>query len=84
MLVICCAIQNGQLQCDTGLGNSTDGIPDNAPSLPLYTCRVVEHHVNGTWIPHGDSIMPDFAGGVNGTQTVYYNQLATLLFSTGK
>ena len=31
--------------------------------------------------PRGDSIMPDLPG--NGTRTVYYNQMATLLFSTG-
>lgn len=49
-------------------GNST--IPVNAPSLPLYTCRVIDVDektgAQKTWYPRGDSIMPDLPG--NGTQ----------------
>ncbi|PNW78323.1 hypothetical protein CHLRE_09g402051v5 [Chlamydomonas reinhardtii] len=34
----------GEMQCSTGLnGPAGQGIPDMAPSLPLYTCRVIEH-----------------------------------------
>ncbi|MEW5318605.1 MAG: hypothetical protein WDW38_009815 [Sanguina aurantia] len=84
----CLFDQNGEMQCQTGLsGLPTSGIiPDRAPSLPLYTCRVVEHPANGSWIPSaGGSILPDFYDNGNATTTtVYYNQLATLLFNTGE
>ncbi|KAG2428222.1 hypothetical protein HXX76_011901 [Chlamydomonas incerta] len=39
-----CVIDDaGEMQCSTGLSGPGQGIPDMAPSLPLYTCRVIEH-----------------------------------------
>ncbi|KAG1669629.1 hypothetical protein FOA52_010789 [Chlamydomonas sp. UWO 241] len=80
-----CLENDGVLYCATGLGGN-ESIPENVPSLPLYTCRVVDIDDNTgdqtTWYPRGDSIMPSLPG--NGTQTVFYNQFATLLFSTGE
>ncbi|GAX85776.1 hypothetical protein CEUSTIGMA_g13191.t1 [Chlamydomonas eustigma] len=88
-----CQEIGGVLYCETGLqggsgiSSNRTGLTNNAaPSLPLYTCRVVDTVVSTgnstTWYPRGDSIMPDLPG--NGTHTVYYNQMATLLFSTGE
>ncbi|KAG2489363.1 hypothetical protein HYH03_012193 [Edaphochlamys debaryana] len=115
----CIVDAKGEMQCNTGLSGQ-GGIPSQAPSLPLYTCRVVEHHIptpnvtvddptaapptargrpgsgrspsrggSSQWLPGGGaggggSITPDTPGSANGTATVYYNQLATLLFSTGE
>ena len=88
-----CNVQAGQMQCDTGLhksafaNNATGYIPDNVPSLPLYTCREVEHPANTTpWLPHSGSITPDLPDNSTDTEThktVYYNQMATLLQSRG-
>uniref|UniRef100_A0A7R9VET4 Chloride channel protein n=1 Tax=Chlamydomonas euryale TaxID=1486919 RepID=A0A7R9VET4_9CHLO len=82
-----CLENDGVLYCATGLGDqgNTSHIPENVPSLPVYTCRVVDvddYSGEERIYPRADSIMPDLPG--NGTQTVFYNQLATLIFSTGE
>ncbi len=40
------------------------------------------HGANDTWIPSSGTITPDAPG--NATSVVYYNELATLLLSTGE
>ena len=59
-LADCLTHLQGVLYCDTGLQRNSDlntslGIPSNAaPSLPLYTCRVVDTNTSSgnstTWL----------------------------------
>ena len=96
-----CSEVNGILYCESGLikdrsyappefGNSSSTMGSQAPSLPLYTCRVVDTDSilgnSSTWYPRGDSILPDLpvGDGKQSTSVVYYNQLATLLWTTGE
>jgi hypothetical protein len=82
---------------DSGGGNGTGpaGLGPGAQplSLPLYTCSVRPGGGGGgggggsgddrSWIPDSGTITPD-SPSANGTTTVYYNELATLLLNTGE
>ncbi|GLI66383.1 hypothetical protein VaNZ11_010174 [Volvox africanus] len=110
----CVIDERGDMQCNTGLRGPGEGIPTQAPSLPLYTCHMLSPSPPPpplspagpfnvpTAIPYGGS--PPDADSATGPQprlrflgdspnsltpgntstTVSYNQLATLLFSTGE
>mmetsp|Transcript_13128 Transcript_13128/g.35103 ORF Transcript_13128/g.35103 Transcript_13128/m.35103 type:complete len:785 (-) Transcript_13128:79-2433(-) len=90
----CVVDQTGAMLCETGLSDTSNTAPiwhdpDAPPSLPLYTCHVdkhgeLDHPSQATWLPGSGSLTPGNYANINGTKTVYYNQLATLLFSTGE
>ena len=82
-----CVTFQGQVYCAGGANQTIiddQGVPMVPPmNLPLYTCAVpAAGAANGTWVPDGGTLTPDSSGG-NGTTAVYYNQLATLLFTPG-
>jgi hypothetical protein len=66
----------GVLHCATGLKpqhssiNGSSLIPDNAPSLPLYTCRVVDYDQytgnSTTWWEEEEVIGGGGGGGADG------------------
>lgn len=60
-------------------------IPSGVPplSLPLYTCSISSASSAGrTWLPGGGTLTPADTPA-NETATVYYNELATLLLTSG-
>jgi chloride channel 7 len=60
-------------------------IPSGVPplSLPLYTCSISSASSAGrTWLPGGGTLTPSDTPA-NETATVYYNELATLLLTSG-
>ncbi|GIL61585.1 hypothetical protein Vafri_16055 [Volvox africanus] len=96
----CVIDELGDMQCNTGLRGPGEGIPTRAPSLPLYTCHMLSSspspppyggsppNADGDTGKHprlrflGDA--PNSLTPGNTSTTVSYNQLATLLFSTGE
>jgi chloride channel 7 len=60
-------------------------VPSGVPplSLPLYTCSISSASSEGrTWLPGGGTLTPADTP-FNETATVYYNELATLLLTSG-
>lgn len=78
-----CVTYKGQVYCDMNhVTLNSEGTPTSPPlNLPMYTCAVRGGEGNRTWIPDSGTLYPD--SRENATSTVYYNELATLLFSTG-
>ena len=68
-------------------------VPSGVPplSLPLYTCSITPSAASSAsspggdraWLPGGGTLTPATDGFGNETATVYYNELATLLLTSG-
>lgn len=79
-----CVVHKNNVYCGiTNTSIGVDEIPNTQPlQLPLYTCSIRTAETNRTWIPDSGTITPDTP--TNATSTVFYNELATLLLTTGR